>query len=452
MAIDIIMPVYNSESYLYETIYSVINQSFRDWKLIIVDDCSTDKSRDIILSVASNDTRICPVFLKENGGAAVARNEGLKYVTNQYLCFIDSDDVWLNKKLDLQLAFIKKVKAPIIYTSYWVYDETLTYQKTLIKVAPKKVDYKTYLGNTIIGMSTSMIDLKQTGAIKFHNIRMRQDTYLWITLLKKGNYATGMDEPLVRYRFRSSSISGNKKKAMRMVWYLYRELEKFSVPKSAYFFSKYLFNAIKKHFNLNGYAPFKRLLDFVSSTLLIIIFAIPMVLIAMFILITDGKPIFFHQDRVGKGKRIFKIKKFRTMSVIKDAEKGRFDAGSSFRVTTIGKLLRKTKLDEIPQLINVWFGEMSMVGPRPEVERWTKIYPERWEKVLTVTPGITDKASIVFRNEEELLAKSDNPLIFYEKEILPKKLDLYEQYAKQPTFLNDVKILFGTALAIIKTN
>jgi lipopolysaccharide/colanic/teichoic acid biosynthesis glycosyltransferase len=443
-SVDIIMPVYNSEDFLDDSISSVINQTFKFWRLIIIDDCSSDKSVDIIKKYAKKEKRIIPIFLKKNGGAAVARNEGLKYVSARYLCFLDSDDVWMKKKLEIQIEFMKNTGAPISYTSYWVYDKELKYQYSLIKVEDKKIDYKTYLGNTIIGMSTSMIDLNKVGGIEFYNIRTRQDTYLWISLLKRGNYALGIIEPLVKYRYRAESISGNKLKAAKMVWFLYRELEKFNILKSFAYFIKYMINAVLKRYGLKGYAPYKRLIDVLGALTMLLILFLPGILISIFILLDDGKPIFFIQQRVGKGWHKFRILKFRTMTVADDASKGTFDAGDRSRVTKIGRLLRKTKLDELPQLLNVLKGDMSLVGPRPEVEKWTKVYSDRWDKVLSIRPGITDNASIEFRNEEEILAESEDPEDTYRNFILPIKLKLYEKYVDNHSLKGDVNILINT--------
>ena len=138
------------------------------------------------------------------------------------------------------------------------------------------------------------------------------------------------------------------------------------------------------------------------------------------------------------------------MRVLKEASKGSFDAGSSARITPFGRFLRKTKLDELPQLFNVLVGDMSIVGPRPEVRQWTEVYPEKWKIVHTVKPGITDNASIRFRNEEEILAQSPDPIKTYKEEILPKKLDLYIDYVHNHSFTGDMKIILKTIKAILE--
>jgi lipopolysaccharide/colanic/teichoic acid biosynthesis glycosyltransferase len=136
------------------------------------------------------------------------------------------------------------------------------------------------------------------------------------------------------------------------------------------------------------------------------------------------------------------------MSLLATGVEPAFDAGDTKRVTRPGSFLRKTKLDELPQLWNVLIGDMSFVGPRPEVRQWVDAYPERWAQVHQVKPGITDPASIYFRNEEDLLAKSEDPKAFYMEHILPQKLDLYIQYVKTQSFRRDVSLIFKTILAV----
>ena len=147
--------------------------------------------------------------------------------------------------------------------------------------------------------------------------------------------------------------------------------------------------------------------------------------------------------------RDFVLLKFRTMTVRAGSEAGTFDAGDTSRVTRIGRYLRATKLDELPQLWNVVVNDMSLVGPRPEVRKWVEAYPERWAVVHAVRPGITDPAAIVFRHEEKLLAASTDPERMYRERILPCKLDLYEAYIRTRSFWGDFVILWRTFAAVI---
>jgi lipopolysaccharide/colanic/teichoic acid biosynthesis glycosyltransferase len=193
----------------------------------------------------------------------------------------------------------------------------------------------------------------------------------------------------------------------------------------------------------------KRIFDlFASISGLLILFPF-LLFFALAIKVSTPGNIFFRQLRVGKDGSLFRLLKFRTMQNIPHASEGRFDPGDKSRVTRIGSFLRKYKLDELPQLINVIKGEMSIVGPRPEIKQWTQVYPEKWEIVLRVTPGITDNASIVFSDEEELLSKSDNPNETYRDVILPRKLDLYVSYVKNHSFSGDISIVFRTLIKVI---
>jgi lipopolysaccharide/colanic/teichoic acid biosynthesis glycosyltransferase len=175
-------------------------------------------------------------------------------------------------------------------------------------------------------------------------------------------------------------------------------------------------------------------------------------LAALGVLIRLGSPgpALFRQVRVGRGGRDFVLYKFRTMTVRAGSERGSFDAGDRSRVTRVGRLLRATKLDELPQLWNVVRGDMSLVGPRPEVRRWVEAYPERWAVVLSVRPGITDPAAIIYRHEERLLAAADDPDALYRDEILPRKLELYERYIAARSFPGDLAILWRTAGALLR--
>lgn len=188
----------------------------------------------------------------------------------------------------------------------------------------------------------------------------------------------------------------------------------------------------------------KRIFDFICAVIVLILIALPLIVVSILIKLTMPGPIFFIQDRVGKNGRLFRLIKFRTMRVADGKSKGSFDAGDSSRITPLGNFLRKTKIDELPQLLNVLKGDMSLVGPRPEVKIWTEVYPEQWAIVHKVKPGITDEASITFRNEEVILKNASNPTETYKNQILPQKLALYIQYVHNQSFLGDFKIILRT--------
>lgn len=243
--ISIITPTYNSEIYINKTIQSVINQTYSNWELIIIDDCSVDNTLEIVKLFSNNDSRIKLLKLEVNSGAAIARNRGLEIAKGRFVAFCDCDDIWFENKLEYQINFMLEKSLPISFTSYQLINEN---GESLNKVinAIDRITYLEYLKNTIIGMSTSMIDTSLVKEFRFENIRTRQDTMLWITLLKRGHVAYGIKEVLVKYTVRSNSISANKFKAASKVWDLYYNMEKMGLFKSSYYFIFYVFNAIKK--------------------------------------------------------------------------------------------------------------------------------------------------------------------------------------------------------------
>ena len=193
----------------------------------------------------------------------------------------------------------------------------------------------------------------------------------------------------------------------------------------------------------------KRIFDFVCSTLGLIVLSPILIIIAIRIKTGSDGPVFFKQIRVGENNREFKILKFRTMVV--DAEKlGRqITVGNDSRITKVGGFLRKYKLDELPQLINVFKGDMSLVGPRPEVPRYVKLYNEEQRKVLEVKPGITDLASIRYRDENDLLGEAENPDDLYINTIMPDKLALNLVYINKNNVFFDIYIILKTIIKCI---
>ncbi len=246
--VTIITPSYNCSQFILETINSVLSQSYNKWEMIIVDDCSTDNSVNVIERHINNDSRFKLIKLNRNMGSAQARNVALKYATGRFIAFLDSDDIWYFNKLEKQILFMLDRKVPISFTSYELIDESSIGKGRIIH-SVKRLNQMDYLKNTIIGFSTSMIDTSIIGNdFRMMDIRTRQDTSLWITLLGMGFYAHGIDEVLVKYRVHPNSISANKIKASQQVWNLYFRLHKIGLFKSMYCFYFYVFNAIKKRF------------------------------------------------------------------------------------------------------------------------------------------------------------------------------------------------------------
>ena len=194
----------------------------------------------------------------------------------------------------------------------------------------------------------------------------------------------------------------------------------------------------------------KRVFDFTASLLGLIVLSPLFLVIAILIKLDDGGSVFFRQTRVGQYGKPFKIYKFRTM--VENAEKlgAQVTKGDDPRITRVGKFLRKYKLDELPQLINVLKGEMSLVGPRPEVPKFVKLFEKDYKEILKVKPGITDYASLEFKDENELLKGAENPEEVYIKEILPKKLEYYKKYLKDISFTTDLKLILETIWGVLK--
>lgn len=194
----------------------------------------------------------------------------------------------------------------------------------------------------------------------------------------------------------------------------------------------------------------KRLLDILSSSIVLLVLLPVWLVIALLIAMESKGGVFYKQVRVGKDNKDFFLYKFRTMRVGSD-KKGLLTVGErDNRITRVGYFLRKYKIDEFPQLLNVIKGDMSIVGPRPEVRKYVDLYTPEQMKVLSLRPGLTDLASIKYVHENEVLAASDNPEQTYIDEVMPAKLDLNLQYIATQSLMGDIRLIFNTFLAILK--
>lgn len=172
--------------------------------------------------------------------------------------------------------------------------------------------------------------------------------------------------------------------------------------------------------------------------------------VAVAVAATSPGPVFFRQERVGLGGRTFRIHKFRTMRIDAERVGGQLTVGADPRVTAVGRVLRATKLDELPQLIDVLRGDMALVGPRPEVPRYVAQYTPAQRRVLEVRPGITDPASIAYRDEGEVLARAADPERAYLEEVMPHKLAINLAYLERRTLLRDVGVIFATLARLVR--
>ncbi len=245
--ISIIMPAYNIEHFVNETIKTVQSQTYDNWELILVNDCSEDSSVKIIKKYQKKDKRIKLLNNKVNSGAAKSRNKGTKHATGDFIAFLDADDLWEPEKLAKQLDFMLKNDYTFTYTDYEFADHDGKPNGKKVSV-PSKINYQQSLKNPIIWTSTVMIDVRKIDKklLMMPNVRRGQDAATWWQILKTINYAYGLNEILAYYRRTNNSLSANKFKAIKRTWYLYRKVEKLNLIKSIWVFNWYVFNAIRK--------------------------------------------------------------------------------------------------------------------------------------------------------------------------------------------------------------
>lgn len=243
--VSIIIPSYNSSCFIRDSLDSVITQSYQDWELLIVDDCSRDNTPEIIRYYSEKDKRIKPIYLTNNVGAAEARNIALRKASGQYIAFLDSDDLWLPQKLERQLIFMRRLDIAFSFTAYDRITEDGKRKINTIHI-PHEISYNKYLRNTIIGTLTVMIDRNKTGYFEMPDIRSSHDMALWLDIMKRGIKAYGVKEVLAQYRVVSTSNTAKKIKAASDVWKVYRSIEELGLISSCYNFTGYAFNAILK--------------------------------------------------------------------------------------------------------------------------------------------------------------------------------------------------------------
>lgn len=194
----------------------------------------------------------------------------------------------------------------------------------------------------------------------------------------------------------------------------------------------------------------KRLFDIVVALLGLFLLSPFLLLLGLMIKLDSPGHVFFRQERMGKGLRPFYIYKFRTMMQDTSRNAGPITVGEDARITRMGRFLRQTKIDEIPQLINVLKGEMTLVGPRPEVRQYVELFRKDYEEILTMRPGITDLASLKYRNEEVVLGAADSSEEEYRRRVLPDKIRLAKEYIKNASFFFDLKLILKTVLKMFE--
>ncbi len=236
--VSIIVPVYNANKYVEDTVMSVVNQSYENWELLLVDDGSTDGSSETIKKLEREDTthRIKVLLPNEHGTAARARNYGLQHASGRYIAFLDADDLWEKDKLKKELAFMREKDAGFVFTGYEFADANGVGLGKIVKV-PDTLNYRQALKNTTIFTSTVLLDTQAVDKKLIYMPEIKsEDTATWYQILRNGHTAYGLDENLVKYRRVANSLSSNKVEAIRRIWNLYRKAEKLSLIYSAYNF------------------------------------------------------------------------------------------------------------------------------------------------------------------------------------------------------------------------
>ena len=233
--VSIIMPTYNCGAYIEDSIRSVIAQTVTDWELQIVDDCSTDNTREVVERLAAQEKRIHYTRLAQNCGPAAARNQALRRAAGRYVAFLDSDDLWAPDKLERQIAFMERTGATFSATAYDQMDEGGSALPTIC-LPPHRTYYrKMLLLSNPIGNSTVMFYQRALGRFEVPPIRKRNDFALWLKILRTTPYCMGMDDILTHYRVRTNSVSSNKLAQAKYHWQLYREIEGLGILKSLFY-------------------------------------------------------------------------------------------------------------------------------------------------------------------------------------------------------------------------
>lgn len=247
--VSVIIPVYNSEKFIFKTIDSVMNQNFKNIEIIIIDDGSTDNTKRMVQNFIKNKSNNIIYYRFEiNSGVSAARNKGLELAKGRYIAFLDSDDIWYSQKILKQLELMNQRNAGICFTAIEIIDEKDNVIKRKRKVLDK-VDYHYLLKNTIIATSSIVIDRNIVGNFKMPLIKCGAEDYAtWLAIMRKGTIAYGLDEVLVKYRKSRHSLSSNKIKSLKQVWQVQRYNENIHPIKAAYNSTCFAINAFKKYF------------------------------------------------------------------------------------------------------------------------------------------------------------------------------------------------------------
>ncbi|WP_397364225.1 glycosyltransferase family 2 protein [Olleya sp. R77988] len=233
--VSIITPLYNSEAFIEATINSILSQTYTNWELLLIDDCSTDNTIEITQDFISQNPKIKLLKNKTNSGAAISRNKGITEAKGHFVAFLDADDLWAPNKLEVQVNFMQTNNCDVSFSSYQQMDEEGNPLNKLVKALPK-LSYNKYLKTNYIGNLTGMYNVNTLGKITSPNLRKRQDWLLWLSAIKKsGKPALGIQESLAFYRVRANSISSNKMEMLKFNYLVYKKGLGFSTIKSLFY-------------------------------------------------------------------------------------------------------------------------------------------------------------------------------------------------------------------------
>jgi teichuronic acid biosynthesis glycosyltransferase TuaG len=242
--VSVITPAYNAAAVVGEAIRSLQNQTFASWEMLVVDDCSTDDTAAVIAAFANNDERIRLLRSAQNAGPANARNVAMTAARGRYMAFLDSDDLWLPEKLQLQLAFMAEKDAALSYTAYRRFREDPQRAGPLVAARPE-FDYRALLKNPGMACLTVMVDRERTGPFTMPSVR-HEDYALWLSLLRGGLRSHGLNVDLARYRISETSVSSNKLRSAKWVWDIYRNSERLRLPHASWCLAHYAIHAVRK--------------------------------------------------------------------------------------------------------------------------------------------------------------------------------------------------------------
>ena len=248
--VSIIMPAYNCEKYVVEAIESVINQTYSNFELIVIDDGSNDSTLKIINDLAEKDNRIKALQNEKNSGVSATRNRGISIAEGNWIAFLDSDDIWVEEKLEKQMNCVKENNADFIFTASTYIDEDGKPYRGIFEV-PEKISYRKLLRQNVITCSSVLVKKKYFDNIKMEKDEMHEDYAVWLRILKLGITAYGVNEPLLIYRISRNSKSGNKIKTVKMTYKVFRFIG-INPIWSAYYMVNHVTRSLKKYRNIKG--------------------------------------------------------------------------------------------------------------------------------------------------------------------------------------------------------